>query len=130
MPSYKEDLDDSSESRYAAEWGLASLLMGGVLAIIAPVMLIFNLMFWLQGPRVIAPQDMRLAHKAGIVGVGIIAVLCLTSLSFGIKAWRAALATFQPAGLAVAGTLVSLLALILWIITGADLIMILTTFAG
>jgi hypothetical protein len=130
MPGYKEDLDESSESRYAAEWGLAALLMGGVLAIIAPVTLIFNLMFWLQGRRVIAPQDMALAHKAGIVGVGFIAVLCLASLAFGIKAWRAASATFQPAGLAVAGTLVSLLALVLWIITGADLIMILTTFAG
>ena len=130
MPSYREDIEESSESRYAAEWGLASLLMGGVLAIIAPVMLVFNLIFWLQGPRVLAPQDMWLAHKAAIVGVAFLALLCLASVGFGIKAWRAASATFQPAGLAVAGTLVSLLALGLWIITGADLIMILTTFAG
>lgn len=128
MPGYKEEFDESSESRHAAEWGLASLLLGGVLTIIAPITLIFNLIFWLQGPRIIAPQDMGLAHKAGIVGVGFVVVLCLVSLSFGIKAWRSASAAFQPAGLAVAGTLVSLLALVLWIITGADLILILTAF--
>jgi len=128
MPNFREDVDESSESRYAAEWGLVALLMRGVLTIIAPVTLIFNLIFWLQGPRVIAPQDMWLAHKAAIAGVGFVALLCLLSLWFGIKAWRAASATLQPAGLAVAGTLVSLLALSMWVIVGGDLIMILTAF--
>ena len=128
MPDLREDLEDSAVTRHAAEWGLASLLMGGILAILAPIVLIFNLIFWLNGPRVIAPPDMHLAYKAVIAGLALIALLCLLSLIFGIKAWRSARINYQPAGLGVAGTLISLLALLLWVIVGGDLIMIFETF--
>jgi len=128
MPDLREDLEDSAVTRHAAEWGLASLLMGGILTILAPIVLIFNLVFWLNGPRVIAPPDMHLAYKGVIAALALIALLCLLSLIFGIKAWRSARMNYQPAGLGVAGTLISLLALLLWVIVGADLIMIFETF--
>ena len=127
MPDYREP-EDTFASRHAAEWGLASLLMGGVLAIIAPVTLVFNLNFWVRGPRVLAPGDMELAFLAAVVGVTFVLLLCLTSLAFSIKAWRSASANYQPAGLPVAGTLISLLSLGMWVIVGGDLIFILYSF--
>ncbi len=128
MPDLREDLEDSAVSRHAAEWGLASLLMGGFLSVLALITLIFNLIFWLAGARVIALQDMRLAYTGAIAGLTLIVLLCLLSLFFGIKAWRSARMNYQPAGLAVAGTLLSVLALLLWMITGTDLIYIFETF--
>ncbi len=128
MPDLREDLEDSAVTRHAAEWGLASLLMGGILTILAPIVLIFNLIFWLHGSQVIAPPQMRLAYKGVIAALALIVLLCLLSLIFGIKAWRSARTNYQPAGLGVAGTLISLLALLLWIIVGTDLIFIFETF--
>jgi uncharacterized membrane protein len=130
MPDLREDLEDSAVTRHAAEWGLASLLMGGILSILALITLLLNLTFWLgsrHGP-VLAPADMHLAYKGVIAALALIALLCLLSLIFGIKAWRSARTNYQPAGLGVAGTLISVLALLLWVIVGADLIMIFETF--
>jgi hypothetical protein len=130
MSGYREDLADAAASRYAAEWGLASLLLGGVLTIIAPVMLIFNLMFWVSGPTVVTRDEMRVALGAAVVLLGVIGVLGLLSVRFGFKGLGAARAYGQPAALPVAGILVSLLALLLWAAVGGDLVAILVAFSG
>src|SRR5207244_2414869 len=94
MPDYRE-FEDTFASRHAAEWGLASLLMGGVLTIIAPITMVFNLNFWVRGRQVLARQDMELAFYAAILGVAVVLLLCFLSLLFGIKALRSARRHYQ-----------------------------------
>jgi hypothetical protein len=115
-------------SRHAVEWGLAALLGGGFLMVTAAVVLLFNLTFWNAGSNVISTADMRLAFAGGVIGVLALLGLCMASLTIGARAIQSALTRRQPAGLAVAGTMISAGALVLWIITGADLLMILFTF--
>ena len=115
-------------SRHAAEWGLAALLTGGVLTIIAPVVLVFNLIFWNSGGSNLSTSDLRLALVGGVIGVLTVIGLCMVSLTMGARAIQSALTRRQPAGLALAGSLVSATALILWIITGTDMMMILISF--
>jgi hypothetical protein len=128
VPDYRDDLEPSAVYRHAGEWGLASLIMGGVLALMAPMTLVFNLILWLNFDRAIEPSLRTLARQGGMAAVAGIGLLCLLSVGFGIKGWRSAVATGQPAGLGVAGTLVSLMATLAWVIVGGDLLMILGTF--
>jgi len=118
-----------SMSRHAAEWGLASLLGGAALMICAAVILVFNVILWNAGPGVLARADSHLALAAALVGVPGLLGLCAASLYIGARAIQSATTRRQPAGLALAGVLISGGALMLWIITGADLLMILFTFA-
>ena len=115
-------------SRHAAEWGLAALLTGGVLTIIAPVVLLFNLLLWNGQASNLSTGDLRLALVGGVIGVLSVVGLCMVSLTIGGRAIQSALTRRQPAGLALAGSLVSAVALILWLITGTDLMMILISF--
>jgi hypothetical protein len=115
-------------SRHAAEWGLAALLGGGFLMVTAAVVLLFNLTFWNAGSNVVSTADMRLAFAGGVIGVLALLGLCMASLTIGARALQSAMTRRQPAGLALAGTMISAGALVLWIITGADLLMILLTF--
>jgi hypothetical protein len=115
--------------RHAYEWGLASVLLGGLLAGTAPVTLIFNLLLWQAGSGVISRSEMRLAHMGGILSILVIGLLCVTSLCFGILGVRWSVATRRPVALPLTGILVSSLALMLWIGVGGDLIAILTSFA-
>jgi hypothetical protein len=115
-------------SRHAAEWGLAALLTGGVLTIIAPVVLLFNLLLWNGQASNLSTSDLRLALVGGVIGVLSVVGLCMVSMTIGARAIQSALTRRQPAGLALAGSLVSAVALILWLITGTDLMMILISF--
>jgi hypothetical protein len=125
-----EDVELRSEERYADVWGLTSLLIGGLLALGSPIMLIFNILLIVHSARVVPAQNARFLYYCGFVAMGVLWLSCLVSLFFGIKAWRAAAATGQPAGLAVGGTLASLFALGAWLFVGIDLIVILGFYAG
>src|SRR5262245_20406691 len=124
-----DEVELRSQERYADVWGLTALLMGGMLGLGAPIVLIFNVLVIMGGQQVINPQHARLLFAIGIGAMSILWLSCLVSLCFGIKAWRAASATGQPAGLAVGGTLASLFALGAWLFVGIDLIVILGFFA-
>jgi hypothetical protein len=124
-----EEMHLRNEERYADVWGLSSLIMGSFLALGAPVVLIFNVILWLAIPRAIPPQFTRLLFYIGIFAMVFVLVLCLLSLSFGVRALRSARYTGQPAGFGVAGILASVTALGAWLFVGIDLIMILGTYA-
>jgi hypothetical protein len=115
--------------RHAAEWGLASLVSGAALMITGAVMLVFNLIFWNTGPKVLDNADMHLALMTALIGVPGMVGLCGASLYTGVRAIQSAATRRQPAGLPLAGTLISAGGLMMWLITGADLLMILFTFA-
>lgn len=108
--------------------GPGGILTGGVLTIIAPVVLLFNLLLWNGQASNLSTGDLRLALVGGVIGVLSVVGLCMVSLTIGGRAIQSALTRRQPAGLALAGSLVSAVALILWLITGTDLMMILISF--
>jgi hypothetical protein len=115
-------------SRLAAEWGLASLMMSAVLFLAAPITLVFNFLFYQAGPEYLSTSDIRLAFPAGILAVLVMWAVCVVSALFGVKGIVAAFGQRQPAGLPLAGVVLSGAALVLWLIVGIDLAAILWTF--
>jgi hypothetical protein len=109
----------------ASSWGLSSLLLGGVLLITAAITLACNILLWLAGPRGL---DLSLIYVGGIVCLIGAVCIALCSVGFGIRGLARAVAHGESPSFALAGTLVSLLAVLAWIVVGVDLIMILETF--
>jgi len=108
-----------------AHWGLASLLMGGFLMLGALITLVVNLLFWSVGPRGI---PMHLAFLGCVIGLAAVVGLNIVSLLFGIRGWQQAQLEQRPAGLPIAGTLTSSVALIGWVGVGLDLLAIIHSF--
>lgn len=124
-----EELQLRNEERYADIWGLTSLLMSGFLAVPTPVFIFMTSYLFVNFPRAVPPPFAKLLFYVSVGGMVAIVLVNLLSLSFGLKAWRAASYTGQPAGLAVGGTLMSLVSLGTWIFVAIDLLMILGTYA-
>jgi hypothetical protein len=108
-----------------AQWGLASLLIGAVLIVAALTTLIFNVILWKSGPSGIP----RFTALIGTV-IGLVAVLGLASfgIAAGLKGRNRTAFDFPPSPLATAGVVTGSAAMILWLITGIDLLMILASF--
>lgn len=106
---------NESRSGAAAEWGLASLLMGGVLVLTAMLMLHINLHMY-HNPRAWWPNDVQPLRY--VVGVGAFAVvgLSLASVGFGIRGVWLAFRHRQTSALAWAGMLIGIFAGCLWIV--------------
>jgi len=109
------------QPRHAAEWGLASLLLGGFLAVLALLTLQLCLSLFVS-PPIWAPQDLHMLHDAGVAGAFVLGGLCLLSTIFGIRSLASAYRRGQPCALGWAGLLVSILALLLWAGAIADLL--------
>ena len=96
----------------ASHWGLASLLLGGLLAVMAMLWLQMNLpdrtLFFRLG------DDVRAIVNLGAVILG---VTTITSIAFGISSLVVAHKRAQSCALGWAGLLVSTLALLMWILT-------------
>jgi hypothetical protein len=109
-----------AQARYAAEWGLASLLMGGTLTLLAGLALLLNLQLFLSGP-VWAMEDLERLQN-GSVWAGVVLIgLCVISLSVGVVGLVAAFRRCQPCALGLAGILMSLSAMTLWIVAVGNL---------
>src|SRR5436853_185887 len=124
------DADDSDwaglgeEKRRAGfEWGLASLLMGGLLALMALVMLITNVLLFFGAADKLDPASQSLATLVGLVGVVGVLVLCVISIVFGVRGVKRAQWFDTPTAVPLAGVLISIAATFLWLVVGADLIM-------
>ena len=109
-----------------AQWGLASLIIGSVVLMASPVLLVFNTIFANQG-RYRVP--MGLAWTASIIGVVTILAIGIASIVFGSRGWHIAGRQRQCPALAVAGTFMSIAAVISWLIVAVDLIIVLAMFS-
>ena len=122
MPQHARRADDvrevpqaGAQSRYAAEWGLASVLLANVL-IVTGIGALLLILFYVSSMGNFRP-DRSAVRAAGItmlVVVGCFCLLALVSVLFGWVGVRAAWHRCQPGGLPVAGVLLSLGALVLW----------------
>ena len=103
-----------SLTRRAAEWGFASLVSGGVLAVLAVLVLLINLQLFV-GPPVWGPTDLRALHDVAIAGSIVLGVMCAASIAFAICSLFLAYKYGQTSALGWAGLMLSVLALLLWI---------------
>src|SRR5262249_14302194 len=98
---------NAAMTRHAAEWGLASMLLGRALALLAVLMLIVNILLGTLARQIMGPADLQLAAVGGIVGGMVVLILSGLSVFFGIRSLVSASRHAQPAALGIAGTLVS-----------------------
>jgi tRNA A-37 threonylcarbamoyl transferase component Bud32 len=98
----------------AAQWGLASLLMGAVLILLSGVMAVFDALAGApdSAMRHVAPAA---AYMGGFFGACLILGFGVTSLVFGIRAWLLANAARQTAALPVAATVTNAIGLLSWL---------------
>jgi hypothetical protein len=104
-----------AQGRYAAEWGLASLLLANVL-IMTGVATLFLILLYVASMNSFHPDrdDVRAAGIAVSIVVGFFCLLSLINIGFARVAVRAAWRRCQPGGLPVAGLLLSVVNLVLW----------------
>jgi hypothetical protein len=124
-----EEIRLRNEERYADVWGLSSLLMSGFLVIPAPILIFMTSYLWVNFPRAVPAPFARELFYVAVVSMVAVVLVSFLALVVGLKAWRAAAYTGQPAGFAVAGTLMSVVATGIWIFVAVDLLMILGTYA-
>jgi len=106
--------------RHAAEWGIASLAIGGVLVLASPMTLVLSAQVWAHSDRT---AEVVLLHAwLARVGVGVALLLAITGLGCGVKALHLAFVCEEPAGLAFGGLVVSLAGCLLWVITAVALL--------
>jgi hypothetical protein len=115
--------------RHAAEWGLASLFLGGVLCVMALVAMLLNLFVGSLARNIMSPGDARLALNAAFIVLGAVFLLTLFSIGAAVKGVFSAQNRQHPAALPLAGLFLSFLALIVWIIAAFEIIGILTALA-
>ncbi len=107
---------DHSQSGSAAQWGLASLLMGGLFILMAMLELQLNMQLFVYSSR-FSIRDARQIHDSAMLAAIILPGLTITSIAFGIRGVALAYKRAQPCALAWAGVLMSTLALALWFFT-------------
>jgi hypothetical protein len=129
MTTLDEPKINPSQGRNAAEWGLASLLLGGLLSVMAMLTLQINLQMWVTRASWSA-GDVRPIYYAAIVGAIVLFCMTSTSIGFGIRSLVIAYKRAQPCALGWAGLMTSTLALLLWIGTLVDLLEVLDVLMG
>jgi hypothetical protein len=118
MPSehLPEGIDSTQfADRHAFEWGLAALTISAVLVTAAPIMLVLAVGVWSSSCHESGPV---LLHAwLARIGIGVVLMVTVLAIGFGAKAVRYAAKRKQPAGVAVGGLSLSIVALVLWVIT-------------
>jgi hypothetical protein len=105
-------------SRDGAEWGLASLLLGGVLAIMVPPTLLLILALDNGGFHRFGRLELHVATVAGFVAGASLVALSLAGLAFGVTGLGAARRHRRPTALALAGVLLGAFDLFTWLGAG------------
>ena len=103
-------------------WSLASLSIGCTLLISACVLMVFNIILFESRLRGI-PKE--LAQIGGVIGMVAVALLGVCAVLWGYRGWSAAVRKGEATALGVAGTVVSVVGLVAWLIAAIDLLAVL-----
>ncbi len=128
MPDFEDTEDEparTSEFWHAAAWGFSALLIGCTLLLAACTLMVFNVILFHGG---FAGIPVELARAAGLIGVLGVALLGIFSVGFGFRGWVMSRDDRGPSGLGIAGTAMSAVGLVAWLIAGGDLLAILGVF--
>jgi hypothetical protein len=114
--------------RRSTDWGIVSLVIGAAFLVMAPVMLTFNMLYWVHAVHRHTQQEIELNRLFTVLIGG----LFLALISFGIfaafRSMSLARASSQPTALGVGGLLTCGLDALLWLGLGIDLLAVLNTF--
>ena len=126
MSSPADDLPpiQHQPTRHAAEWGFASMFLAGILAILAVLTLqLCAALFF--GPPMWARSDLQGIFFASIGAAILVVAMNVASAAFGVMSLMSALRQRQPCALGVAGLMLSVFALLIWIFAFIDLFSVL-----
>jgi hypothetical protein len=103
-------------------WGLAALLIGCSLLMSACMLMVFNVILFRSGMGGI-PRE--LAQIGGVIGMVSVALLGACGAWWGYRGWSAAVRQKESTAMGVAGTVVSVVGLVAWLIAAIDLLAVL-----
>ena len=110
------DYGAGDSPRHAAEWGLGSALLGGVLLLMGPPTLLLFRLLEVSGYSGFPPSDRRLAAVAGYAGVALAVALSGVGVGFGGTGLSASRRAGGATALPLAGLLLSGFALLFWLL--------------
>jgi hypothetical protein len=131
-PAAKRPAEARETPRFGFEWGLASTAIAAILLLASPMVLLFCLFYWSasRSDHLLGYSGVKMANGAGIVICTGALIFGILGLLFGIRGLGRARQAHQPAALPVTGILLSLAALIMWIIIAIDWVMIMDSTTG
>jgi hypothetical protein len=105
-------------NRHAAEWGLAALLIAGFQLLLVPGIVLIGIMMWgvLRNDERSGAGDALVWCWLARLGVGFALTACVINLLIALRACVLAYRLRQPAGLPVAGLILALITLPIWIL--------------
>src|SRR5262249_12868087 len=114
----------AARSTHAAEWGLASLILGGVLAVLALMTVIFGVLYRANLAQLRPGRgDMMVTiFFCGILTL-LLTSLALANVILGLVGLRAAAARGQPAGLPLAALMLGGVVAMLWVAVFVGMVM-------
>jgi hypothetical protein len=113
MPNHP--LDPNPYPHSAAHRGFASIALGGVFTLLAPLGLLLAFLLEASGYKHFSSSDKQLAAIGGYASVGVILLLTLLGIGLACGAMSAAAKQGQPIALGLVGLLLNVLALAMWV---------------
>jgi hypothetical protein len=117
-------------ARRGADGGVASLVLGAVVTLFAPILLIVSILMAAHGPQGLrmGASDIALATIGLIVCIGLVLLLGVAGLFFGFFGVAASRRHGQPLALPLAGIFLNAAGLVLFFLVSIDVIFVLTWF--
>jgi hypothetical protein len=117
-------------ARRGADGGVASLVLGAVVTLFAPILLIVSILMAAHGPQGLrmGSSDVALATIGLIICVGLVLLLGVAGLFFGLFGVAAARRHGQPLALPLAGIFLNAAGTVLFFLVSIDVIFVLTWF--
>jgi len=126
----REGQSSGADSRRGADGGVASLVLGAVVTLFAPLLLIANILMAAHGPAGLrmGSSDITLAIIGLVICIGLVLLLGVAGLFFGFFGAAAARRHGQPLALPLAGIFLNAVGLVLFFVVSIDTAFVLTSF--
>jgi hypothetical protein len=120
----------AGERRRVSEGGIAALVLGAVVTLLAPLFVLISALMAAHGPQGLrmGHADVTLATLALVVCCGIVLLLGVAGLFFALFGMNAARRGHQPLVLPLAGLFLNAVGLLLFFCATVDMIFVLTMF--
>ena len=127
---FAEGAPSGASARRGADGGVASLALGAVVTLLAPLLLIVNVLLAAHGPTGLrmGPSDIALATIGLVICIGLVLLLGVAGLFFGFFGAAAARRHGQPLALPLAGIFLNAVGLVLFFVVSIDTAFVLTSF--
>lgn len=120
----------AGERRRATDGGVAALVLGAVVALLAPLIVLLSTLMAAHGPQGLrmGSADVTLATIALVVCCGAVLLLGVAGLFFAISGMAAARRAHQPLALPLAGLFLNAVGLLMFFAATIDMVFVLILF--